>query len=90
MRLHFLPLLLALALASLAGQGLPELGRWDTVAVFGTDGAPLDNPWSGGFTAPQFSTGDLDGDGVPTSSSSIAKATGVPFGAASPYCPKTR
>jgi len=45
MRLHFLPFLLALALCpSLAGQGLPELGRWDTVAVFGTDGAPLDNP----------------------------------------------
>ena len=66
MRLHFLPLLLALALCTpMAGQGLPELGRWDTVAVFGTDGAPLDNPWSGGFTAPQFSAGDLDGDGVP-------------------------
>ena len=65
MRLHFPPLLLALALCiTMAGQGLPELGRWDTVAVFGIDGTPLDNPWSGGFTAPQFSTGDLDGDGV--------------------------
>lgn len=45
-------------------QELPEFGRWDTVAVLGLDGAPLDNPWAGGLTAPQFSAADLDGDGV--------------------------
>ena len=45
-------------------QVLPEFGRWDTVAVFGVNGMPLENPWTGGFTAPQFSGADLDGDGV--------------------------
>ena len=66
MRTRSLPvLLLAWVLsASMAGQSLPELGRWDTVAVFGTDGAALDNPWTGGLTAPQFSAADFDADGV--------------------------
>lgn len=65
MRLSLLPLLLTVGLSlSAFGQGLPELGRWDTVAVFGLNGAPYDNPWAGGFTAPQFSAADLDGDGV--------------------------
>jgi len=66
MRPHFLPVLLfALVITKpAAGQGLPELGRWDTVAVFGLDSTPMDNPWAGGLTAPQFSAADLDGDGV--------------------------
>jgi hypothetical protein len=66
MRPRFLPvLLLALIVTTpAAGQGLPELGRWDTVAVFGLEGSLLDNPWVGGLTAPQFSAADLDGDGV--------------------------
>jgi len=38
--------------------------RWDTVSVLGLQGQELDNPWVGGFTAPQFSMADLDGDGV--------------------------
>ena len=45
-------------------QVLPEFGRWDTVAVFGISGTPLENPWTGGLTAPQFSGADLNGDGV--------------------------
>ena len=57
-------LLASILTTSAVGQGLPELGRWDTVAVFGLNGAPMDNPWVGGLTAPQFSVADLDGDGV--------------------------
>jgi len=45
-------------------QSLIEFGRWDTVAVFGEGGEAMNNPWTGGLTAPQFSAGDLDGDGV--------------------------
>lgn len=58
--------LLLLSVGALAGsaQGLPELGRWDTVTVFSESGSPMDNPWVGGLTAPQFSAADLDGDGV--------------------------
>ena len=47
-----------------SAQGLPAFGRWDTLTVFGEAGTPLDNPWAGGFTAPQFSAADLNGDGV--------------------------
>lgn len=48
---------------TLSGQ---EAGyqRWDTVAVWGLNGAPLSNPWAGGLTAPQYSAADLDGDGI--------------------------
>lgn len=56
--------LMLAAAPKLSSQDLPEFGRWDTVVVFGESGAPLDNPWVGGFTAPQFSAADLDGDGV--------------------------
>ena len=51
-------------IGNVQGQSLPELGRWDTVTVFGMEGTALDNPWTGGLTAPQFSAADLDGDGV--------------------------
>lgn len=57
----------ALAWTTSATHGqveLPTMGRWDTVAVFGPSGALLNNPWTGGLTAPQFSSADLDGDGV--------------------------
>ena len=52
------------------GFASPMLGqeagyqRWDTVAVWGLNGAPLSNPWAGGLTAPQYSAADLDGDGI--------------------------
>ena len=61
-RILVLGLLLAPVVTT--AQVLPDFGRWDTVAVFGVNGMPLENPWTGGFTAPQFSGADLDGDGV--------------------------
>ncbi len=63
-RFAILGLLLTGTLSTVLAQGLPEFGRWDTVAVFGESGSPMDNPWAGGFTAPQFSAADMDGDGV--------------------------
>lgn len=59
-----------LALYSLISVSLLAAGqdagfnRWDTVPVWGINGQVLDNPWTGGLTAPQFSMADLDGDGV--------------------------
>ena len=60
----FLLAILSLCANLLSAQDLPEFGRWDTLTVFGEAGTPLDNPWAGGFTAPQFSAADLNGDGV--------------------------
>ena len=51
-------------LGQIHGQTPASFGRWDTVAVFGLDGSPMSNPWTGGLTAPQFSGADLDGDGI--------------------------
>ena len=43
-----------------------EMGfqRWDTVPVLNLDNQSLQNPWAGGLTAPQFSSADLDADGI--------------------------
>ena len=58
MRLHFLPLMLALALCiTMAGQGLPELTGKRRCGQL--TALSLDNPWS--KKRQQFSTGDQAG-----------------------------
>ena len=52
-----------LLLVSFTVEAQLTLVRYDNIPVT-VSGNTLDNPWAGGFNAPQFSQIDLDGDGV--------------------------